>query len=141
MALGTQVLGSLAAVLIGTVSGTVTTPVGGLVSWSYVDDVPSTTRNYYQQASSIAVGKDARTITLTCDYETGDAGQLILFGARTSKNTIYCKILVDGTNGETLPVKVTNSEIAGPDVNSYSTATFTLAQQTDPTVVGTGYGT
>ena len=140
MPLGTQTLGSAVIIHVGATSSPVT-PLGGLVSWSYPDDVGSTTRHYYGQASSIAIGKHARTIQFTCDYESADTGQLVLFAAKASAAVIWVKILPDGTNGETLPCRVTSSEIAGPDVNGYTTATFTLSQSTDPAVVAGGFGT
>ncbi len=140
MALGTPVLGTSAVVLVGTTS-TPTTPVGGLVSWTYGADTTTTARNYYGQATVNTVGKTNRTPQLTCDYETGDSGQLILSAAIISKATIYIRVLPDGTNGETLPVKVSGGSIAGPDVNGFSTISYTLAQQSDPVVVGGGFST
>jgi hypothetical protein len=140
MALGTPVLGTSAVVQVGTTSNP-TTPVGGLVSWTYGVDTPTTARNYYGQASVNTVGKANRTIQFTLDYETGDSGQLILAAAVISKATIYARILPDGTNGEILPVKVSGGSIAGPDVNGFSTVSYTLAQQADPTIVGGGFGT
>ena len=141
MPLGTPVLSSVSVVHVGTTSGTVTTPVGGLLSWDWVGDSPTTRRDYIGQASSTAVGKDSRTITLPCDYETADSGQIILFAAFISKAIIYAKILPDGTNGETLPVRVSHQEIHAPDANGFNTASWTLEQAGAPTVVGTGFGT
>jgi hypothetical protein len=141
MALGVPAPGSVAVLMVGTTSGAVTTPVGGLTTWDWVGDSPQQTHDYYQQPSVISVGKTSRTITLNNDYETADSGHAIVYAAFTSKNTIWCKILPDGTNGETLPVKVSHQEIHGPDVNNHTTVSWTFAQQGDPTVVGTGFGT
>ncbi len=138
---GTQPLGTAVVVHVGASLAAATTLVGGLVSWDYGDDVPTTTRNYYQMASYISVGKHARTITLTCDYLSADSGQIILFAAKTSVAVTYVKILPDGTNGETLPCRVTSAPIAGGDVAAPSTVTFSLVQATDPTVVAGGFGT
>src|SRR4051812_22714735 len=124
MALGTPPLGSSVVVQVGATS-TPVTPLGGLTSWEYGDDVPTTTHNWYGQPSSIAVGKHARTITLTCTYESADSGQAVLFAAKISSAVIWVKILPDGTNGETLPVRITSAPIAGGDVSDYSTVTFT----------------
>lgn len=141
MALGTQVLSSVSVVMVGTTSGAVTTPVGGLLSWDWVGDSPTTRRDYIGQASATSVGKDARTITIPVDYETLDSGQAILCAAFISKAIIYCKILPDGTNGETLPSRVAHQEIHAPDANGFNTATWTLEQAGSPIVVGTGFGT
>lgn len=140
MALGTPQLGSAVVITVGTTS-TPTTPVGGLVSWTYGIDTPTAVRNYYGQASSNTVGKTNRTIQFTCDYEAGDSGQLILQAAIISRVDIWCKVLPDGTNGETLKTKVSGGSIGGPDVNGYSTVSFTLVQQADPAGVGGGFGT
>jgi hypothetical protein len=140
MALGTPALGTAAVVQVGATSNP-TTPVGGLVSWTYGADTPTSARNYYGQASVNTVGKTNRTIQFTLDYEVGDLGQLVLAAAVISKATIYARVLPDGTNGEILPVKVTGGSIAGPDVNGFSTVAYTLVQQADPTIVGGGFGT
>ncbi len=140
MALGTPVPGSSAIINVGTSAGTVTTVLGGISTWDWVGDSPQTTHDYYQQPSVISIGQTARTITLNNDYETADSGQPILFAAFISKATIWIKILPDGTNGETLPVKVAHQEIHGPDANNHSTANWTLVQQAAPTTVGTGFG-
>lgn len=141
MPLGVPAPGSVAVLHVGTTSGTVTTPVGGNKTWDWVGDSPQTTDDFYGQASVISVGKTTRTITLNVVYETADSGHAILYAAFISKATIWVKILPDGTNGEILPVKVGHQEIHGPDVNQHTTASWTLAQQGDPTQVGTGFGT
>lgn len=140
MPLGVPAPGSAAVILIGT-TAVPATPVGGLLTWNYVGDAPTTDRNYYGQASAVAAGKKTRSIAFSLDYETADSGQLILFAAFVSQATIWAKLMPDGTNGETLPSKVTHQEIAGPDANQFTTANFTLSQQTDPTVVAGGFGT
>ncbi len=140
MALGTQVLGTAAVIQVGATSNP-TAPVGGLVTATYDNETPTQKRDYYGQASSNTVGKTNRTVQLTCDYETADTGQTALHAAVTSKNTIYIRVLPDGTNGEILPVKVSGGSIGFPDVNNYSTVAFTLLQQGDPGVVGGGFGT
>jgi hypothetical protein len=145
MALGTPVSGSAlgptgTGLLVGLTS-TPTTPVGGNVTWTYPMDSPVTTRDYYGQASFVSVGKEAIIMDVTCDYESGDAGQAILFGARLSRATVWLKLLPDGTNGETTPFKVASPSIAGPDVNQFDTASFRLTQFGPPVVVGGGFGT
>lgn len=139
MALGTPPLGSSVVVLVGATS-TPTAIVGGITDWTYSDDVATTTHDWYQMPSAVSVGKHSRTITLNCTYLSADAGQIVLFAAKASLATTWCMIKVDGTNGETLPTKVSSSPISGPGVNDYSTVSFTLVQQTDPAVVGTGFG-
>lgn len=140
MPLGTPVLGTAVVVLVGATS-TPATPLGGLNSWSYGDDVPTNARPYYGQPTAYAVGKHARTITLNCDYETADSGQIVLFAAKVSSAVIWVMFKVDGTNGETLPCRVSSAPIAGGDVGQFSTVSFTLVQSTDPAVVGGGFGT
>jgi hypothetical protein len=140
MALGVPAPGSVAVLHVGATS-TPITPVGGTSTWDHVADSPQATHDYYMQPSVISVGKITRTITLNNDYETADSGHAVLYAAFISKATIWVKILPDGTNGETLPVKVSHQEIHGPDVNGHTTVTWTLAQQGDPTTVGSGFGT
>lgn len=140
MPLGTPPLGSSVVIHVGATS-TPVTPLGGVESWEYGDDVPTTKHDWYAQPTSIAVGKHSRTITLTCTYESADTGQMVLFAAKISSAVIWVKILPDGTNGETLPVRVTSAPITGPDVNDYSRVVFTLSQSTDPALVGSGFGT
>jgi hypothetical protein len=140
MALGVPSPGSAAVIHVGATS-TPVTPLGGTSTWDWVGDSPQTVHDYYQQASVTSVGNTSRTITLNNDYETADSGQTVLFAAFVSKATIWVKILVDGTNGETLPVKVAHQEIHGPDANTHSTATWTLVQQGAPATVGSGFGT
>lgn len=139
MALGTPQLGTAAVIQVGTTSNP-TTPIGGLVSWTYGVDTPTAARNYYGQASVNTIGKANRTVQLTLDYEAGDSGQLILAAAVISKADVYFRCLPDGTNGEILRTKVSGGTVAGPDVNGFSTVTYTLAQQADPTLVGSGFG-
>ena len=140
MPLGTPPLGTSVVVHVGATS-TPVTPLGGLESWEYGDDVPTTNHDWYGMPSSISVGKHARTISLTCTYLSADSGQIVLFAAKISVAVIWVKILPDGTNGETLPCRVTSAPITGPDVNDYSHVTFTLVQSTDPALVGSGFGT
>ena len=139
MPLGTQVLSSVSVVHVGATS-TPTTPVGGLLSWDHVGDSPTTRRDYIGQASATSVGKDSRTITIPVDFEAADDGQKVLVAAFTSKAIIWCKILPDGTNGETLPVRVSHQEIHAPDANGFNTASWTLEQAGTPAVVGLGFG-
>lgn len=141
MPLGTPVAGSAATVFVGTTSGAVTTPVGGLSTWTINGNTPTQQHDYYGQSSFFSVGKTARTIDFSNDYETADSGHAIIYAAFISKATIFVKILADGTNGETLPVKVGNQVITGDDVNNHTKVSWTFAQQGDPTTVGTGFGT
>jgi hypothetical protein len=145
MALGTPVAGSAlgttgTGLLIG-LTASPTTPLGGVVSWDYPMDSPIQTRDYYGQPSFIAVGKEAIIMDITCDLESGDAGQAILFAARLSRATVWVKVLPDGTNGETTPFKVANPRVGGADVNNFDTASFRLTQFGAPVAVGGGYGT
>lgn len=140
MALGNQVLSAVSVVLVGA-TATPTAPVGGLLSWDHVGDSPTTRRDYIGQASATAVGKDSRSITIPVDYEVGDSGQAVLAAGFISKNIIYCKLLPDGTNGETLPIRVSHQEIHAPDANGFNTASWTLEQAGNPVVVGTGFAT
>lgn len=139
MPLGTPVLTSASVVVVG-LTATPTTPLGGLLSWTWTDNTPTTERRYIGQGASVAVGVSARSVTLNFDYEAGDTGQKVLHDAKTSQATVFFKALPDGTNGETLPIKVSNREIAAPDADSYHTLNFTLNQQATPTVVGGGFG-
>ena len=138
MPLGTQVLSAVSVVTVGT-TATPVTPVGGLLSWDHVGDSPSARHDYISQASATSVGKSARTITIPVDLEAGDTGQAVLAAAFISKNIIYCKVLPDGTNGETLPVRVAHQELHAPDANGFNTASWTLEQAGDPVVVGLGF--
>lgn len=138
MPLGTPVLSSVSIVTVGT-TATPVTPVGGVLSWDWAGDSPTARRDYIGQASATAAGKESRTITLSCDYEAGDTGQLVLEDGWNSKATIYVKILPDGTNGETLPTKVANMRIAAPDANGFNTVNYTLEQFAAPVVVGLGF--
>ena len=140
MALGTPVAGSACVIQIGLTS-TPATPVGGNATWTYPMDSPVTTRDYYGQASFVSVGKEAIIMDVTCDLESADSGQAILFGARLSRATVWVKVLPDGTNGETTPFKVASPTVAGPDVNQFTTASFRLTQFGPPVTVGGGFGT
>lgn len=139
MPYGTPVPGSSAVIQVGTTSNP-TTNLGGVVSWTYGVDSPSSTRNYYGQASVSAAGKTSRTIQFTLDYETGDSGQAILAAAVISKVDIWVRILPDGTHGEILQTKVSGGSVAGPDANGFTTISYTMLQQADPTQVGGGFG-
>lgn len=138
MALGSQVLSANSVVQVGA-TATPVTPMGGLLSWDHVGDSPTTRRDYIGQASATATGKIARTITLPCDYEVLDSGQAVLAAAFISKAIIYCKLLPDGTNGETLPVRVAHQEFHAPDANGFNTASWTLEQAGEPVIVGAGF--
>ena len=140
MALGTPAAGTVAIIHVGATSSPVT-PLGGLSTWTYVGDTPQQTHDYYGQASVISIGATSRTVNLTNDYETADSGHAVLYAAFISKATIWIKFLPDGTNGETLPVKVAHQEVNGPDVNNHTQVAWTLVQQAAPATVGTGFGT
>lgn len=140
MALGVPTPGSAAVVLVGATS-TPTAPVGGLSTWTYTLDNPTATHDYYGQPSVKSVGKSTRTINFNNDYETADSGHAVIYAAAISKATIWIMLKPDGTNGETLPVKVSHQEVAGGNVNDHTTVTWTFEQQTDPAQVGTGFGT
>lgn len=140
MPLGVQIPGENFVILVGTVDPP-TTPVGGLSTWDYPSDAPTARRDYYGQASFFSRGKKGGSMTFTCDLETGDSGQIILFNAWVSGATIYARIRQNATDGETLPVKVTTRNVSGGDVNNPSVVTFTLSQQADATVAGSGFGT
>jgi hypothetical protein len=140
MALGTPTLGSVAVILVG-LTATPTTPVGGLVNADFPMESPVTTRDYYGQASYVAVGKESIVATISCDYETADSGQVILFDARISKATVYVRHLPDGINGETIPMKVNRARVGYPDVNGFTAADFTVSQFGAPVEVAGGLGT
>jgi hypothetical protein len=140
MALGTPQAGSVAIHHVGLTSSP-TTPIGGLISADVPMDSPITTRDYYGQASFVIVGKESIVIPITADYEAADAGQVILFDARISKALLYFKHLPDGTNGETIPTKVSRARVGYPDVNGAQVAEWTLTQFGAPVEVGGGLGT
>jgi hypothetical protein len=143
MPLGAPGLSAVSILQVGTSSTppAPNTPVGGLLSWDWVGDSPTTRRDYIGQGSSTAVGKTARTITVPVDYEVGDTGQALLAAAFVSKAIIFVRLLPDGTNGEILPVRVAHQEIHAPDANGFNTATWTLEQAGDPTAVAGGFFT
>lgn len=140
MPLGTPAAGTAAIIHVGATSSPVT-PLGGTSTWDYNGTTPQQTHDYYQQASVISIGATSRTISFSNDYETADSGHAVLYAAFISKATIWVKILPDGTNGETLPVKVATQAVSGPDVNDHTKVSWTLAQQAAPATVGTGFGT
>jgi hypothetical protein len=140
MALGTPQAGSVAILLVGLTS-TPTTPVGGLISADVPMESPVTTRDYYGQASFVAVGKEVIVIPVVCDYEAADSGQTILFDARISRALVYFRHLPDGTNGETIPTKVNRARVGYPDVNGFQVAEFTLSQFGAPVETAGGLGT
>jgi len=118
---------------------TPTTLVGGLLSPSYVGDRPTVTRDYHGQASFVVGGKKVRSVSLPCDYETGDAGQTILHASWVAETTIYVKYVPDDANGEILPVTVSHEELGSADANGVQTISWTLNQAADPTLAGTGF--
>jgi hypothetical protein len=141
MPLGTPILGSAAVVQVNTVTGaTGAQPVGGLKTWDYVGDSPSTTDDFYGQASVVTAGKTTRTITLNVVYETADSGHAMIYSAFLTKNTIFFRLMPNGVAGEEVAVKVTHQEVHGPDVNGHTTASWTLGQQADPINIGGGLG-
>lgn len=140
MPLGVQISGELYQILVGT-ADPATVPVGGLKTWDYPSEAPTTKTDYYGQSSFYSRGKKSGTMTFTCHNEAGDSGQLILYAAWVSGNTIFAAIKQGATHGESLAVKVTTRNLSGGDVNNPSDVTFTLNQQSDATVLGTGYGT
>lgn len=139
MPAGTVIAGSSYKIKVGTTNPP-TIDVGGVKSWDYPFEAPTSKDDFYNFPSVITPGKKSGTMTLTCVNLTGDSGQQALYAAWTTQNTIYVQVLQDTTNGETLPVKVTNRSISGPDVNNPSQVVFTLGQQADPIVVGGGFG-
>jgi hypothetical protein len=139
MAYGVPPEGSTARVFVGT-SDPPTTPVGGNFQWDDTEDTPSKKRAYYGQPTIFSTGVSGKTVTASCDYEVGDAGQQIIFAARIAKSAIFVGTCPDGTNGESVQVKVTNQKVAGPDPEGFSTVNWSFVQQAAPTVMGAGYG-
>lgn len=139
MAFGTPPDGFLAVVHVGTTSPP-TTPVGGLNNWKDSDPAPTTTRTYYEQPSIISSGKSAKTLTLNCDYEEGDAGQQLIFAARAAKTSLFFLVAPGGTAGEITEMKISQQDVTGPDANGFSTIDWTAGQVTAPVAAGAGYG-
>lgn len=139
MPLGTQVRSDALVLLVGaTVSPAPAIPIGGLLNPRYPGQAPTQVRDYIGQASATSVGKFSRTLTIPCDTEAGDTGQKFLHDAMLAASIIFVTWRQDGTNGETLPMRVSSEDPGAPDANSFQTTTWTLNQAGAPVLVGTG---
>ena len=72
------------------------------------------------------------------DYASNDDGQAILKAAFDAGTTIYASTAPNGTDGESLPVRVSQYKIGGPNPNGPPSLSVTLNQATDPSDVGGG---
>lgn len=128
-----------AAVLKVGVGDTADTLVGAVVTYDYTGDRQTTEREYYNAfPSTTTVGPAKRTMNFTGDYAQGDDGQAIVKDAFDNATDISGSVAPNGTDGESLPSRVSQYKIGGPSPNGPPSLSFNLNQRLDPTVVGAG---
>lgn len=117
-------------------SATPTVEADGLKSsdWPISRDVLETTdfkSGAYKEKILGLLGFD---ITLSGDFEPGDASQALLRSSLVSGATVYVQNLFDGTNGFEAGFKVSQFKVT-PDVGGIPQMTATLTSTTDLTVL------
>ncbi len=137
MPFGTVPQGTVAVLKVGVASAI--TLVGAVVTWDYTGDRQTTDREYYNAfPSTTTVGPAKRTMQFQGDYAAADDGQAIVKSAFDAATDIFGSVAPDGTNGESLPSRVSQYKIGGPSPNGPPSLSFTLNQRLDPTNVGAG---
>jgi hypothetical protein len=137
MAFGTVPQGTEVVLKVGT--STADTLVGACTTWDYTGDRQTTERDYYNGFdSTTTTGPAKRSMQLQGDYAVNDDGQAILKAAFDAGTTIYASVAPNGTDGESLPVRVSQYKAGGSNPNSPATFSVTLNQAADPAAVGGG---
>lgn len=137
MAFGTVPQGTDVVLKVGTSSAD--TLVGATNVWDYTGDRQTTERDYYNAyASLFTTGPAKRVFQLQGDYAANDDGQSILKTAFDAGTTIFASAAPDGTNGESIAVRVSQYKVGGPNPNGPPSYSATLNQAADPTDVGGG---
>lgn len=137
MAFGTVPQGIDVVLKVGTSSAD--TLVGGINVWDYTGDRQTTQRDYYDGFPSLfTVGPASRTVQFQGDYAADDDGQAIVKAAFDAGTEIYASVAPNGTDGESVKVRVSQYKIGGPNPQGPPSLSFTMNQSEDPTDVGGG---
>lgn len=137
MPFGTIPLGESAIVMVGSASPP-TVQVGGLNTYSSVQDRTTTTRKYYMMPAQVFVGSSVDTFELGGDYAQGDSGQDFIRAAYEAGDEFQIEILPDGTNGFYQTVRCSHAELRGTSPDDPPATTFQFGATDDRVDVGTG---
>ena len=136
---GTFNQGGAAVMAIGTTDPP-SIELEGVKSATYSKKRTTTTDDFYMEASDVAIGKANRSWNIQGKCKSGAPG-LILANASFEDDTgpiVYISGSLEGTKGESLPVRISGCDIGFPDVNQKCSYTITADQADDPTDLAGG---
>ena len=147
MTIGVPIEGTSISIFIAPNAGTEAAPVegvyvevGNLTSIAKNASRNKTTQSVFNRSNAyVSYDQVVGTYTLQGLKSIGDAGQDDLDAAVDSNATMFLKILWDGTNGFTCPVKVGTKTGNGTPADRAQTS-WELSAQDVETLVGTGPG-
>lgn len=139
MTFGTVPNGTLNLVAVSATSGGTYSPVGALQGWEYGGEAQTTTEEFYNAFPSIiTVGEPTNDGNYTGKWADGDTALALLLSAYKLKTIIFGKFAPGGTNGETLPMRVSRFRLTGGGVRQAAGYQFSVVQADAPINAGTG---
>lgn len=145
MAVGTYMLGRDARVSVAPNTGTALAPVAGtyvqlsgMNTLSHATSANDSTEAVFESDLDINIpGSRSQSLTLSGLLYTGDAGQTLVIAADGTTDILFIKVLWDGTNGFSQPVKV-SGKTGGTTKRGAATVSFTLPVQAAGTAIAAG---
>lgn len=145
MAVGSTFIGSAAIISVAPNTGTDAAPVAGTyVPLSKMNTIGKTsTRNstsepvFMETDALVTFGPRDQSWSLGGFISPGDSGQAALNDAEASNDTVFIKLLYDGTNGFTQLVRVGTITI-GLTPTGIPTITYAFAGAAPAVITGTG---
>ena len=139
MPFGTVPNGSSNRLFVGTSSGAVNVPVGGLQGWEYGGEGETTEETFYNDFPSITtVGDPVNDGSFSGKWADGDSGLVILKAGYNTQDVIYAAYQPNGTDGEILPCRVSRFRLTGGGVEQAAGYQFSLVQADDIITVDGG---
>lgn len=133
MPFGTVPNGTDNRVWVGTSSGAVTTPVGGLQGWEYGGEATKTDEKFYNDFPSITTISDPLyDFVMSGKWNDGDSGLAVIKAAFASQAIIWAAVAPNGVDGEGLAVRVSRFRITGGGVEQAAGYQFSFAQAAEP---------
>ncbi len=139
MPFGTVPNGTSNRIFVGAAAGSATVPLGGLQGWEYGGQADTSVEDFYNAFASITtVGELTRSGTATGKWAVADSGLDICFAASETQDIISFAVAPGGTDGQGIPVRVSEFRLTGGGVNQAADYRITFVQAADPFDLGSG---
>lgn len=136
---GTVPQGTANRIRVGTTPTSPDTVIGRLQQWEFGHEAETQKEEFYNDDAPLTtIGTPIYDGTGSGKWADGDPGLIILKAAGTTQDLIGFGVLLNGTDGEGAPGRISRFRLTGGGVRTAANYQFTFVQDGDPYDIGGG---